>query len=70
MGHSGGRRRIGLSPERPDELADVLSAAFGEVVTAVAQVADDDAAEFARDTHKDPVIAGLEEILWGAWAGR
>jgi predicted nucleic acid-binding protein len=62
-------KRVGLSPRRTDELVDVLSGAFGEVVTAVALVADHDAAEFARNTNKDPVIAGLDEILRGRVGG-
>lgn len=57
--------RVGLPPGRTDELGSVLSEAFGEVIDGVGQLADDDASQFASDTGKDPVLAGLEPILLG-----
>jgi PIN like domain len=43
----------------------VLSKAFGEVIDGVGELADDDASQFASDTGKDPVLAGLVPILNG-----
>ncbi|MGH3224238.1 MAG: PIN-like domain-containing protein [Streptosporangiaceae bacterium] len=57
--------RVGLPPLRSDQLISSLNAAFAEVITGVAELADDDASKFARDTSKDPVLAGLEPILDG-----
>ena len=57
--------RVGLPSERGDQLISVLTSAFGQVIAGVSELADDDASQFARDTSKDPVLAGLEPILRG-----
>lgn len=57
--------RVGLPPQRTTELTGVLSEAFGKVIDGVSELADDDASDFARNTGKDPVLAGLEQILQG-----
>jgi hypothetical protein len=57
--------RVGLALQRTSELAGVLAEAFGKVIDGVSELADDDATDFARNTGKDPVLAGLEPILRG-----
>lgn len=57
--------RVGLPSKRTEELGNVLSKAFGEVIDGVGELADDDASQFASDTGKDPVLAGLVPILNG-----
>lgn len=57
--------RVGLPPQRGDQLIRVLINAFDEVIAGVGELADHDASQFARDTNKDPVLAGLEPILGG-----
>jgi hypothetical protein len=58
-------KRVRLPEQRRDELTETLSKAFSAVVEGVAELATDDGREFARDTAKDPVLAGLEPILRG-----
>jgi hypothetical protein len=57
--------RVGLQEERSAELSGVLTAAFETVSDGVGELADDAAAEFSRNTNKDPVLARLEPILDG-----
>ena len=57
--------RVRLQPQSRDELLTLLSGAFATVTAAVADLADDEAREFARDTSKDPILTGLEPILRG-----
>ncbi len=57
--------RVGLSKERIAELTDALTQAFAGVMEGVTAFADDETADFARDTNKDPVLAELEPILSG-----
>jgi len=57
--------RVGLPGRRINELEAVLSKAFSVVIDGVGELADSDASQFASDTGKDPVLAGLEPILKG-----
>jgi hypothetical protein len=58
-------KRVRLPEQRADELSETLSKAFSAVIEGVAELATDDGREFARDTGKDPVLAGLAPILQG-----
>jgi PIN like domain len=57
--------RVGLPPQRGNQLIKVLTGAFDEVISGVGELADREASQFARDTNKDPVLASLEPILYG-----
>jgi PIN like domain len=57
--------RVRLKSESRDELISLLSNTFTRVMDAVTELADDEAPEFARDTSRDPILAGLEPILHG-----
>ena len=46
-----------------------LTDAFDEVIAGVGELTDHEASQFARDTNKDPVLAGLEQILRGRVGG-
>jgi hypothetical protein len=52
-----------LPKERVNELVETLANAFDIVTRTVTGLADEHSAEFARDTHKDPVLSKLEPIL-------
>jgi len=62
--------RVSLPTGRRQELAGLLSEAFGKVIAGVGELADDDASQFTTDTGKDPVLAGLEPILRGRVGSR
>lgn len=55
--------RVGLPEQRSQELSAVLADAFAAVTAGVSELSDEDASQFAADTAKDPVLAGLEPIL-------
>ncbi|MFA1544591.1 PIN-like domain-containing protein [Actinomadura monticuli] len=57
--------RVGLPSDRRTELVGAISDAFDQVCEGVAELTDDEAAQFARNTSADPVIVGLERILQG-----
>lgn len=57
--------RVGLPEERRAALISILGEAFSAVIAGVEELADDEAIEFARDTNKDAVLSGLDEILRG-----
>jgi PIN like domain len=57
--------RVGLPQDRAVELSGVLTNAFDIVTQAVSELVDEHAAEFARDTNRDPVLIELEPILRG-----
>jgi hypothetical protein len=55
--------RVSLAEEQTERMTAHLTRAFGAVIEGVKKLADDMAAEFARDTNKDPVLGELERIL-------
>jgi hypothetical protein len=57
--------KVGLPDRRKDEMVDVLAGAIATVIERVREYAGDDAAEFARDTNNDPVLARLRTIVEG-----
>ena len=57
--------RVGLSNERKIHFSEILSHAFDSVAEDVKSLADDDAASFAHNTSRDPVVTALEPILKG-----
>jgi len=61
--------RVGLPPERSDQMISALTKAFDEVIAGVSELADHNASQFARDTNNDPVLKGLESILRGRVGG-
>jgi hypothetical protein len=61
--------RVGLSNERKIHLSGIISQAFEAVTVIVKSAAEDDAANFARNTNHDPVLIALEPILKGRVGG-
>ena len=61
--------RIGLSNERKIHLSKIISQAFDSVADVVKNAADDNATDFAHNTHRDPVLMALEPILEGRVGG-
>ena len=58
-------KRVRLPGDRTEDLTDILSQAFEEVVTKVQEIGVDDGREFAHDTNNDPLLMALEPILSG-----
>lgn len=61
----GWANRVGLPGENVDGLTKTLAESFNTVEEGVKRLAYEEAAEFVRDTNKDPVLAELEPILRG-----
>jgi PIN like domain len=61
----GWANRVGLPQDRTAALQLTLTRAFDDVTQAVSELADEQTADFARDTAKDPVLHQLEGILRG-----
>jgi len=57
--------RVGLPNERKAHFTEILSHAFNSVADDVKSYGDDDAADFAQNTSRDPVLIALEPILNG-----
>ena len=57
--------RVGLSNERKVHFSETLSHAFDSVADDVKKLRDDDAADFAHNTNRDPVLVALEPLLRG-----
>lgn len=57
--------RVGLPADHGTDLDATISESFTKIIDSIGKFADQDASQFVRDTNKDPVLAGLEEILQG-----
>jgi hypothetical protein len=57
--------RVDLREERTAQLVGVLTQAFATIITAVTELADNDALDFSRNTNKDAVLLALEPIMRG-----
>jgi hypothetical protein len=57
--------RVGLGQEQTENLTQVLMAAFTKVIAEVADLADSNASDVARNTNNDPVLLKLEPIMRG-----